>query len=125
MWCGIHRGTRTACPRPPSSNSASMTGERLRWRADSKSTMREAAMNAIKGTYRDGHVVLEAPTDWPDGTSVLVEPIPKAATTHHRAEDEPPDAEAIARQLALMDQIEPLLMTPEEEAHWQAARRSQ
>jgi len=87
--------------------------------------MTEDAMNAIRGTYKDGHIVLDAPADWPDGTAVLVEPISEGAMHPHREEDEPPGPEEIARQLALMDRIAPLHMTPDEEAQWQEARRSQ
>jgi predicted DNA-binding antitoxin AbrB/MazE fold protein len=42
-----------------------------------------------------------------------------------RDEDWPTDPEGIARHLALMDKIEPLEMTPQEEAEWLAARKAQ
>jgi hypothetical protein len=41
-----------------------------------------------------------------------------------REEDWPADPEGIGRQLALMNQIEPLVMTPEEEAAWQTTRKA-
>jgi hypothetical protein len=34
----------------------------------------EVMMNEIQGTYRDGHVELTAPVNWPDGTPVTVQP---------------------------------------------------
>ncbi len=82
-------------------------------------------MNAIKGTYKDGQIILGQPADWPDGTQVLVEPIAPECSLGIRDEDWPTDSEGISRHLALMDRIEPLLMTPEEEAAWQAARKVQ
>ena len=82
-------------------------------------------MNAVKGTYRNGQIVLTESANWPDGTPVLVEPVSQTATVGVRDEDWPTDPEGIARLLALMDRIEPLAMTPEEEAEWQAARKAQ
>jgi hypothetical protein len=32
-------------------------------------------MGAIKGVFRSGQIVLDAPADWPDGTTVLVTPV--------------------------------------------------
>ena len=80
-------------------------------------------MNAIKGTYHGGEVRLSAPPDWPEGTEVVVAPVVAPAEPHAGDEEPPPDAEEIARRLALMDQIQPLILTPQEEAEWAAARR--
>lgn len=81
-------------------------------------------MNAIKGTYKNGHIILDKPADWTDGTGVLVEPVPHQETLGIPEEDWPTDPEGIARYLALMERIEPLEMTPEEEAEWKAARQA-
>ena len=54
-------------------------------------------MSAIKGTYRNGQVVLDVPPGWPEGTEVRVEPIcdPNGATG-----DEPlPGTEQLAERL--------------------------
>lgn len=82
-------------------------------------------MNAIMGTYHNGQIILGQPADWPEGTAVLVEPLPRVRSRGIRDEDWPTDPEGIARHLALMDRIEPLEMTPEEEAAWRAAREAQ
>lgn len=82
-------------------------------------------MNAIQGTVKNGQIILKEPLSWPDGTEVIVEPVSFNGTPGLPEEGETLDAEAIERQLALMDQIEPLIMTPEEEAEWQAARQAQ
>jgi hypothetical protein len=82
-------------------------------------------MNAINATYRNRQVVLDEPADWPEGKRLRVEPVREEETLGVREEDWPTDPEGIARHLALMDRIEPLEMTPEEEAEWQAARKAQ
>lgn len=82
-------------------------------------------MYRIKGTYKGGQVVLGQPADWPEGTEVLVEPIPRERTLGLREEDGPADPQGIGRHLALMDRIEPPVMTPADEAAWQAAREAQ
>jgi hypothetical protein len=80
-------------------------------------------MNAIKGTYRQGKIILKEQADWPDGTEVLIEPRLREETLGMREEDWPTDKEGIARLLARMDEIEPLDMTPEEEADIAAWRK--
>ncbi len=82
-------------------------------------------MNAIKGTWQDGQILLEEPADWPDGTTLIVEPAPAHACLGLRDDDWPIDPDGIAKHLARMDQIQPLEMTSEEEAAWQAARMAQ
>ena len=82
-------------------------------------------MTALTGTWKNGQIVLDEPADWPEGCRVFIEPIPEGEALGIREEDWPTDPEGIARHLALMDQIEPLKMTPEEEAEWQAARKAQ
>lgn len=37
-------------------------------------------MTAIKGTYHNGQIFLTEPTDWAEGTEVLVEPV---SPDHH------------------------------------------
>ena len=82
-------------------------------------------MNAIKGIYKNGQIILDRPADWPEETEVLVEPLPQEQTLGIREEDWPTDAEGIARWMAAFDAILPLQMTTEEEAEWQAAREAQ
>jgi hypothetical protein len=82
-------------------------------------------MEAIRGTVRNGQIVADQPVHWPDGCRVVIEPVPEDEETLGIPEkDWPTDSEGIARLLALMDQIEPLEMTPEEEIAWQADRRA-
>jgi len=81
-------------------------------------------MNAIKATWRDGQIIPLDPVDWPEGTELRVEPLPDDEPLGIREEDWPSTPEEIEKHLALMDQIEPLILTPEEEAAWEADRKA-
>ncbi len=80
-------------------------------------------MSAIRGKYVNGAVVLGRAADWPDGTEVIVEPVPSGGPVGMRDEDWPTTPEGIAALLARMDQVEPLELTPEEEADIAAWRQ--
>jgi hypothetical protein len=80
-------------------------------------------MNAIRGKYVDGAVVLDGPADWPNGTEVVVEPASNAEPIGIRDEDWPTTPEGIAGLLARMDQFEAIEFTPEEEADTAAWRQ--
>lgn len=73
-------------------------------------------MSAIKGIIQNGQVILQQPTDWPDGTEVTVTPAAE--------DDGPMTPEEIARTLAAMDKIEPFDMTDEERAAIEADRQA-
>jgi hypothetical protein len=84
-------------------------------------------MNEILGTYREGHVELASPVNWPDGTPVTVQA--KSLTAHAQPaedwrenwgidDDWPDTPENRAEILRRIDGVEPLDMTPEEEAEW-------
>jgi hypothetical protein len=82
-------------------------------------------MTAIKATWKNGQIVPDGTVDWPEGCRLIIEPVAEEATLGIREEDWPETPEGIARHMALMDQIEPLIMTPEEEAEWRAALKAQ
>src|SRR5947208_1074351 len=83
-------------------------------------------MNAIKGTVKNGQVVLDDPTDLSEGTRVEVLPVEAARSTlGMREEDWPTTPEGIAALLARMDQIEPGWLSPEDDAAWRTALREQ
>jgi hypothetical protein len=85
--------------------------------------MENLFMTVVKAVVREGRIELQAPDDWPEGTEVRIEPVSTSCSIGLRDEDWPTTPEGIARHLALMDQLEPLEMTPEEEAEWEAARQ--
>jgi hypothetical protein len=82
-------------------------------------------MNAVKGTVQNGHVVLDNPTDLPEGSRVLVEPITEKEAFGVREEDWQDTPEAITAWLRWYDSLEPIERTSQEEAEWQAARAAQ
>ena len=82
-------------------------------------------MTAVKGIVKNGQIVVGEPLDWPDGTEVIVRQVAEEETFGVPEEDRQDTPEAIAAWIQWFDSIEPLQMTPEEEAEWQAARQAQ
>ncbi len=82
-------------------------------------------MNAVRGTWKNGQIVPDQPVAWPEGCRLVIEPVEDEETVGIREEDWPDSPEAIAEWLRWYDSLEPILMTPEEEANWQAARQEQ
>jgi hypothetical protein len=80
-------------------------------------------MKTILGTWKNGQLEFDGPPNWPDGCRVSIEPITQEETLGMREEDWPTTPEGIAQVLAQMDQVEPLEMTPEEEADLAAWRK--
>jgi hypothetical protein len=80
-------------------------------------------MNAIRSVVKNGRVEVDAPPDWPDGTPVRVELGLNGSSEY---DDECPEApEEIEAWLRWYHSLAPLVMTPEEEAAWEADRRIQ
>jgi hypothetical protein len=75
---------------------------------------RRAEVDAIKGTYKDGTVILDQPANWPEGSRVQVEPDPTLNFIGMPEEQQGDDPESIRRWLEAFDAIPPLQMTPEE-----------
>lgn len=73
----------------------------------------------VPGTFHEGRVELEAPVDWPEGAKVkveLVEPEPiKIGISEEEWSDSP---EAIEDWLRWYRSLEPLQITPAEEAEF-------
>ena len=85
---------------------------------ESDRAIAECDMKAIQAIWKDGRIVPVEPVDWPEGTSLSVEP---------RAEEPDEtllgnDPESIARWIAYRRSLPPLQMTEAEEADWQASR---
>jgi hypothetical protein len=73
---------------------------------------------------KNGQIVLDEPARLPDGTRVEVVPAEGGRPTMGiREEDWPTTPEGIAALLKRMDDLEPLAMTPEEEADLAAWRK--
>jgi len=80
-------------------------------------------MKAISAIWIDGQIVPTQPIDWPEGTEVTVEPIVGGPAALAQGDILGDDPESVARWLAWFDSLEPLELTPEEEAVWHAARQ--
>jgi hypothetical protein len=91
-------------------------------RAQASETCVRLIMSGITGTWKAGRVVLDQAVDWPDGRRVLVEPVPAEDCPGLREEDWSDTPEAIAQWLQWYDSLEPLEMTPAEEAEWMTWR---
>jgi hypothetical protein len=80
-------------------------------------------MNAILSVVKNGRVEVDAPPDWPDGTPVRVE---LGLNGQARYDDEVAETpEEIEAWLRWYHSLEPIVMTPEEEAAWEADRKTQ
>ena len=73
-------------------------------------------MNAIKARVQNGRVEAAAPNDWPEGTEVFIEPVLDEDWPGMREEDWPTTPAGIAALMKRWETIEPLEMSPEEEA---------
>src|SRR5262245_8472331 len=78
-------------------------------------------MNAIRGFVKNRRISLDAPSEWPEGCAILVEPIPtpleKIAIDESEWRDDPA---SLSDWEAWIKTIEPLEFTPEE--HTASAR---
>jgi hypothetical protein len=82
-------------------------------------------MTTMTAIVRNGQLELPGPIDLPDGTEVEVL-LPERAGTDSGTEEVPPEGgwsnspEAITDWLKWYDSLEPLILTPEEEAEAEA-----
>jgi hypothetical protein len=74
-------------------------------------------MASVQGTYRNGKVEPDEPVNWPEGQRVTM----ATAGPDEEATDFPEGVHSIEEWLALLDSLEPIEMTAEEEAEWKAA----
>lgn len=86
-------------------------------------------MGAIRATWVNGQILPVEPVDWPEGSELLVEPIPRSRKSMGIDESQwRDDAEAIADWDRWLQAIEPLEYTSEEQAAFaifdEAFRRS-
>jgi hypothetical protein len=116
MRCLVEYGIKRV---PSCLRALTPDGERKRKSCKGASTMKSGSAH---GTWKNGQVILDKPADWPEGCRVTIEPAAKEEPLDMREEDWQDTPEAIADWLQWYDSLEPLEMTPQEEAEWQAAR---
>ena len=76
-------------------------------------------MNAIKAIWTNGQIVPAEPVDWPDGSELLVEPVPPHEKIGMQEEDWDDSPEGIAKWCEAVDKIEPLVWAEGEEEEYQ------
>ena len=81
-------------------------------------------MNAILGMVKNGRVEVDAPVDWPEGSPVRVN-LELNGHVKYDDDDSPETPEEIDAWLEWFHSLEPIVMSPEEEAAWAADRRRQ
>jgi hypothetical protein len=82
----------------------------------------EVPMNAIKATWTNGRIVPSEAVDWPDGSELLVEPVPATEKIGLDESEWRDDADSIANWVAWVDTIEPLLLTEAERVEMERYR---
>jgi hypothetical protein len=96
--------------------------ESRKWRRIGR--LREVNVQPIIGTYKDGHIELDAPVAWPQGMKVEVAPADESGRpTPSLGLDERTWVETPENRAALiasMEAYDPPDMTPEEWADWEA-----
>ncbi len=79
-------------------------------------------MNAIRATWTNGQIVPSEPVDWPEGSELLVEPLPRHESLGMREEDWDDSPEGIAKWCEAVDKIEPFVWAEGEEEEYQRRR---
>ncbi|MFI5459688.1 MAG: hypothetical protein ACHRXM_30045 [Isosphaerales bacterium] len=74
-------------------------------------------MEVIRATWKNGQIVPDGPVDWPEGCRLVVEPEPAGTEPIGGREENWSDSpEAVSDWLRWYDSLEPLEITPQEEA---------
>ena len=79
-------------------------------------------MNSIRTIVCDGRVDVRVPDNLPDGTAVEVQIIPLAPQSKIGDGEWDDRPEGIEAWIKSVDALEPLVITPEEQAEWDAAK---
>ena len=79
-------------------------------------------MNAVKAVWANGQIVPSEPVDWPEGSELLVEPLPPHEKLGMEEADWDDSPEGIAAWIAAVDKIEPMVWAEGEEEEYQRLR---
>ena len=71
-------------------------------------------MNAIKATWTKGQIVPAEPVDWPEGSELLVEPMPASEKIGMDESEWKDDPQSIADWITWVDTIQPMVLTDAE-----------
>jgi hypothetical protein len=73
-------------------------------------------MGSIRATWRNGQIIPSEPVDWPEGSELLVEPLPNSEKIGLDESEWRDDAAALADWEQWIKTVEPLELTAEERA---------
>jgi hypothetical protein len=82
-------------------------------------------MNSIKAIWTNGKIVPSEPVDWPEGSELLVEPVPAVEKIGLDESQWRNDPRSIADWIAWVDTIQPLILTDDERAELKRYRAEQ
>src|SRR5712691_10411596 len=74
-------------------------------------------MHAIKAIWKNGRILPAEPVDWPEGSELLVEPVPSSEKIGMDESEWRDDPESIAAWIAAVEKIEPMI--------WEAGEREE
>ena len=82
-------------------------------------------MHSIRATWTNGQIIPAEPVDWPEGSELVVAPVPTGAGKVGMTEAEwRDDPESIAAWVAAVAQIEPPIWADGEEEEYQRYRKA-
>jgi hypothetical protein len=79
-------------------------------------------MNAIRAIWTNGQIVPAEAVDWPEGSELLVEPVPSSEKIGLDESEWRDDAQSIADWVTWVDTIEPLVFSDAERAEMERYR---
>src|SRR5271167_1498002 len=79
-------------------------------------------MNAIRAVWMNRQIVPAEPVDWPEGSTLLVEPISSSEKIGIDESEWRDDPQSITEWIAWVDTIEPLVLSDEERAEMERYR---
>jgi hypothetical protein len=80
-------------------------------------------MNAIKARWTNWQIVPAEPVDWPEGSELLVEPVPTGEKLGMSEEEWRDDPESIAAWIAAVEKIEPMIWEEGEREEYERYRK--
>jgi hypothetical protein len=79
-------------------------------------------MHAIKAVWKNGQILPSEPVDWPEGSKLMVSPVPVPERIGLDESEWRDDPQSIADWIAWVDTIEPMLLSDEERAEMERYR---